>query len=300
MHLQQPLVRDRRHLLGRVLRPGGLRLRGRACCTRSSAGPTSSGASLVNSIGPIWDGNEMWLVVAGAAIFAAFPAWYATMFSTFYLVLLIVLVALMVRGVSFEYQRKIDDPRWRAHLALVAHHRAARSSRSCSDRLSATCSTGCPSTSPQLHRQLLGAAAALRALHRGDPHGAVPAPRGHLPDPQDRRATCTSGSPGCPADSAGWPLRHLRLPDLEPRRPRRRASSPTRSTPWPSSPSSPPPGWPSPATQGWAFTAAAVAIGSVVGSIFFELFPRVMVSRAPTPPTTSPSPTRPAAPTPCR
>lgn len=69
---------------------------------------------VVNSIGPIWDGNEMWLVVAGAATFAAFPAWYASMFSAFYLALLIVLVALILRGVSFEYHRKIDDPRWRA------------------------------------------------------------------------------------------------------------------------------------------------------------------------------------------
>src|SRR5271168_2472596 len=68
----------------------------------------------VNSIGPIWDGNEVWLVVAGAAIFAAFPSWYATMFSTFYLALVAVLVALIMRGVSFEYQRKLDDPRWRA------------------------------------------------------------------------------------------------------------------------------------------------------------------------------------------
>ena len=69
---------------------------------------------LVNSIGPVWDGNEVWLVVAGAAIFAAFPSWYATMFSTFYLALLIVLVALIVRGVSFEFHRKIDSPRWRS------------------------------------------------------------------------------------------------------------------------------------------------------------------------------------------
>ena len=68
----------------------------------------------VNSIGPNWDGNEMWLVIAAAATFAAFPGWYATMFSTFYLVLLIVLVALIGRGVSFEFQRKTDNPRWRA------------------------------------------------------------------------------------------------------------------------------------------------------------------------------------------
>jgi cytochrome bd ubiquinol oxidase subunit II len=68
----------------------------------------------VNTIGPVWDGNEVWLVVAAASIFAAFPSWYATMFSTFYLVLFIVLFALIARGISFEFQRKIDNPKWRA------------------------------------------------------------------------------------------------------------------------------------------------------------------------------------------
>jgi cytochrome bd ubiquinol oxidase subunit II len=67
----------------------------------------------INTIGPVWDGNEVWLIVAGAAIFAAFPGWYATMFSALYLAVLLVLVALIVRGLSFEYGRKIDDPRWR-------------------------------------------------------------------------------------------------------------------------------------------------------------------------------------------
>ncbi len=69
---------------------------------------------MVNSIGPLWDGNEVWLIVAGAGIFAAFPGWYATMFSAFYLALLLVLVALIGRGVSFEFARKVEDPRWRA------------------------------------------------------------------------------------------------------------------------------------------------------------------------------------------
>jgi cytochrome bd-type quinol oxidase subunit 2 len=69
---------------------------------------------LVNTIGPVWDGNEVWLIVAGAVIFAAFPGWYATMFSTFYLALVVLLLALIVRGVAFEYQRKFDDPRWRS------------------------------------------------------------------------------------------------------------------------------------------------------------------------------------------
>ena len=67
----------------------------------------------INSVGPFWDGNEVWLIVAGAVIFAAFPAWYATMFSSLYLALVVVLLALIVRGVSFEYTRKVDDPRWR-------------------------------------------------------------------------------------------------------------------------------------------------------------------------------------------
>jgi cytochrome bd ubiquinol oxidase subunit II len=68
---------------------------------------------LVNSIGPVWDGNEVWLIVAGAVIFAAFPGWYGTMFSALYLALVLVLAALIVRGLSFEWQRKFDDPRWR-------------------------------------------------------------------------------------------------------------------------------------------------------------------------------------------
>ncbi|HXX91633.1 MAG TPA: cytochrome d ubiquinol oxidase subunit II [Acidimicrobiales bacterium] len=66
----------------------------------------------VNTIGPFWDGNEVWLIVAGAVIFAAFPLWYATMFSAFYLALVVVLAALMVRGVSFEFRSKDRDPRW--------------------------------------------------------------------------------------------------------------------------------------------------------------------------------------------
>jgi len=80
---------------------------------------------LINTIGPVWDGNEVWLIVAGAVIFAAFPSWYATMFSTFYLALVVLLVALMLRGLSFEYQRKFrSSPAWPW----------------------ATCCTDCPST----------------------------------------------------------------------------------------------------------------------------------------------------------
>jgi cytochrome bd ubiquinol oxidase subunit II len=69
--------------------------------------------AMFESIGPVWDGNEVWLVVAGGATFAAFPAWYGTMFSGFYLALLLILVFLIVRVVSFEWREKSDDPRWR-------------------------------------------------------------------------------------------------------------------------------------------------------------------------------------------
>jgi cytochrome bd ubiquinol oxidase subunit II len=68
---------------------------------------------MINTIGPVWDANETWVIVAGASLFAAFPEWYATMFSGFYLPLLLILAALIVRGVAFEYRGKIDDIRWR-------------------------------------------------------------------------------------------------------------------------------------------------------------------------------------------
>jgi cytochrome bd ubiquinol oxidase subunit II len=69
---------------------------------------------MINTIGPVWDGNEVWLLTAGGATFAAFPLWYASLFSGFYLALLLILVALIVRGVCFEFRGKVDSPRWRA------------------------------------------------------------------------------------------------------------------------------------------------------------------------------------------
>ncbi|MEU6538899.1 cytochrome d ubiquinol oxidase subunit II [Streptomyces sp. NPDC047000] len=70
---------------------------------------------LINTIGPVWDGNEVWLLTAGGATFAAFPEWYATLFSGFYLPLLIILVSLIVRGVAFEYRSKRDDEKWQTN-----------------------------------------------------------------------------------------------------------------------------------------------------------------------------------------
>ena len=69
---------------------------------------------LINTIGPLWDGNEVWLLVAGGATFAAFPEWYATLFSGFYLPLFLILVSLIVRNVAFEFRGKRDDVSWRA------------------------------------------------------------------------------------------------------------------------------------------------------------------------------------------
>src|SRR5512145_302018 len=69
--------------------------------------------TIINSIGPFWDGNEVWLLTAGGAMFAAFPHWYATMFSGFYLALVLLLLALIVRGVAFEFRSKDRHPRWR-------------------------------------------------------------------------------------------------------------------------------------------------------------------------------------------
>ncbi len=69
---------------------------------------------MLNTIGPHWDGNEVWLLTAGGATFAAFPGWYATLFSGFYLALFLLLLALIVRGVAFEFRSKDDHPRWRS------------------------------------------------------------------------------------------------------------------------------------------------------------------------------------------
>ena len=70
--------------------------------------------AIINTIGPHWDGNEVWLITAGGATFAAFPHWYATMFSGFYPALFLLLFALIVRGVSFEFRSKIAALKWRS------------------------------------------------------------------------------------------------------------------------------------------------------------------------------------------
>ena len=76
--------------------------------------PEKRRRAVLNTIGPVWDANEVWLITAGAAMFAAFPNWYATVFSSLYLPLLAILFAMILRIVGIEWRGKIDDPRWRA------------------------------------------------------------------------------------------------------------------------------------------------------------------------------------------
>ncbi len=70
--------------------------------------------AIINSIGPVWDGNEVWMITAGGALFASFPNVYATLFSGFYLALVLMLVALILRGVAFEFRGKRESKSWRA------------------------------------------------------------------------------------------------------------------------------------------------------------------------------------------
>jgi len=80
---------------------------------RAVGGTKEERRAVLHTIGPIWDGNEVWLLVAGGATFAAFPQWYATLFSGFYLALFLILAALIVRNVAFEFWGKGDTQRWR-------------------------------------------------------------------------------------------------------------------------------------------------------------------------------------------
>jgi cytochrome d ubiquinol oxidase subunit II len=231
----------------------------------------------VNTIGPIWDGNEVWLIVAGAAIFAAFPSWYATMFSTFYLALVVVLLALIVRGVSFEFRRKIDNPRW---------HSAWRWSMTIGSLLIpfllgtalGDLLHGLPIDSAHNYTGTFfgllvpfglytGLTLTVLCLFLGAAYLSLKTD-GALHD----RVARLSGRLGWLAAvvTFGWltwihvglgvgflpnPFQVLALAAII------GAAMFAESH-----------------AEGWAFAAGATAIGSVVGSLFFELFPRVMVS----------------------
>jgi cytochrome d ubiquinol oxidase subunit II len=231
----------------------------------------------VNSIGPIWDGNEVWLIVAGAAIFAAFPGWYATMFSTFYLVLVVVLVALILRGLSFEYHGKINDRRWQGiwrwslivgsalipfllgtalgdllhGLPINADHNYTGSF------VGLLVPYGLFTGLTLLMLCLLLGATYLSLKTEGD---------------LCVRASAIAARLGWPAAAVtfGWlTWSHLgHSVGFVPNPIDALALIAVVAAAWLAESRE----------QGWAFTAAAVSIGSVVGAIFFDLFPRVMVS----------------------
>ena len=128
---------------------------------------------IINTIGPVWDLNETWVIVAGACLFAAFPEWYATLFSGFYLALLLILLALIVRGVSFEYRHQRDSLQWKTGFdtmivvgsavpallwgVAVAQHRAGRADR----------------RGPRVHRLAPDAAEPVRPARRRHDAAAV-------------------------------------------------------------------------------------------------------------------------------
>ena len=157
----------------------------------------------INTIGPLWDGNEVWLIVAGAGMFAAFPGWYATMFSGLYLALVLLLVALIVRGVSFEYRGRRDGVRWRGtwdwlltvgSLLAPAADRggAGRPAGRAPDRLVAG-----------VHRLVLGPADTVRGVRRAHPGRHLRAARLDVPGPEDHRRDPGAGGRAGPADRPG-------------------------------------------------------------------------------------------------
>ena len=171
---------------------------------------------MFRTIGPVWDGNEVWLVVAGAAMFAAFPAWYATMFSGFYIALLLLLVFLIVRVLSFEWRERHHDSRWRRPLDMAEHGRRASAHRSSGASPSRTCSTACRSTRTATSPAASGTSSTSYTLLGGVAvAAAVRVPRRDLPDAaHDRRAVPAGGRGGRPALDRGGRCRR-RLPDLD-------------------------------------------------------------------------------------
>ena len=121
---------------------------------------------LIHTIGPVWDGNEVWLLTAGGATFAAFPGWYASLFSGFYLALFLVLVALIVRGVSFEFWGKVDSPALARDLGVDGDDRQRRRGAAVGRGLGGLRPRRADERRPQRHRHALGSAAPVRAARR--------------------------------------------------------------------------------------------------------------------------------------
>ncbi len=192
--------------LDRLLRPRGLRLRRRHAAAARSAATTPTAACMINTIGPVWDGNEVWLLTAGGATFAAFPDWYATLFSGFYLPLFLILVALIVRGVAFEYRGKVDDAAWRGALGPRHRVRLVGARRAVGRGVRQHRAPACPSTpTADFTGTLLHPAQPVRPARRRRHRRAVRSARRRLPRAQDRGRDPRAGrgaSPRCSAPVA--------------------------------------------------------------------------------------------------
>jgi cytochrome d ubiquinol oxidase subunit II len=232
---------------------------------------------LINTIGPVWDGNEVWLIVAGAAIFAAFPGWYATMFSALYLALVLLLVALIVRGLTFEYQRKFDDPRWRSFwrwgMTVGSLLIPFLIGVALGDLLH-----GLPIDSKHEYTgsfwQLLtpfglwtGLTLAVLSLMMGATYLSLKT-TGELHE-RARRAATGIGAAAVIVSFGFFTWVHVGLSTgFVPEPLEALALMAVIAAAWLASAR----------VDGWAFFAAAVGIAGTVGSIFTELFPRVMIS----------------------
>jgi cytochrome d ubiquinol oxidase subunit II len=232
---------------------------------------------LINTIGPVWDGNEVWLIVAGAGIFAAFPGWYATMFSALYLAVVLLLIALMVRGLTFEYQRKFDDPRWRTFwrwgmtgasavipfligLALgdLLHGLPINSQHEYTGGFwNLFTPFGAWMGLTMVVLSLLMGATYLTLKTTGELHARA------------QRAATGIGAIAVVVSFGFFTWVHVGLSTgFVPEPLEALALMAVIAAAWLTSSRA----------DGWAFVAAAVGIGGTVGSIFTELFPRVMVS----------------------
>ena len=155
---------------------------------------------MFRTIGPVWDGNEVWLVVAGGAMFAAFPAWYATMFSGFYIALLLLLVFLIVRVLSFEWRERHEDSRWLGVWAWANTIGSLGAALIWGVAFS-NLLYGVPiNSSGDFAGDFWDLFNALHAARRGRGRAAVRVPRRDLPHAaHDRRAVPARGGDGRPA-----------------------------------------------------------------------------------------------------
>ena len=154
---------------------------------------------LVNTIGPTWDGNEVWLIVAGAVIFAAFPAWYATMFSASTSPWCSSSSPSSCRGLSFEYQRKFDDPRWRSFWRVGPDRRERSDPVPARRRARRPAARAAHQQPPGVHRQLLRPSHPVRPVDRAHAGGPLAARRVHVPDVEDDRRTARASPEGAAA-----------------------------------------------------------------------------------------------------